>query len=121
MKTFCYSGYSIFVVRGIFPDCESDQMLTLLPVDPTKVKSTSTRGKSKNFENNKIPEPKQGTKCFNHHVVRHVQDCLVKRDQCLHESNVLIYKSKNLSSILLNFGMKKFEFKVVKERGNGLG
>ncbi|XP_046842333.1 ataxin-3-like [Xenia sp. Carnegie-2017] len=40
-------GYSIFIVRGEFPESESDQMLTLLPVDPTEVKSTSTRGKIK--------------------------------------------------------------------------
>ncbi|CAB4006951.1 ataxin-3-like isoform X2 [Paramuricea clavata] len=55
-------GYSIFVVRGVFPDCESDKILTLLPVDPTKVKSTSTRGKSKNVAKNndtKTLEPKQ--------------------------------------------------------------
>ena len=58
-KFFCL-GYAIFVVRGVFPDCESDQMLTLLPVDPTKVKSTSTRGK--NVENRtKTPEPKPGS------------------------------------------------------------
>ena len=61
------TGYSIFVVRGVFPDCESDKILTLLPVDPTKVKSTSTRGKSKNVAKNndtKTPEPKQGIKYF---------------------------------------------------------
>ncbi|XP_028409917.1 ataxin-3-like isoform X2 [Dendronephthya gigantea] len=45
-------GYSIFVVRGVFPDCESDQMLSVIPVDPTKVKSTSTRGKLKNKAKN---------------------------------------------------------------------
>jgi hypothetical protein len=58
---FYTTGYSIFVVRGVFPDCESDQMLTLLPVDPTKVNSTSTRGKTKNNDT-KTSEPTQGIK-----------------------------------------------------------
>ena len=58
---FYTTGYSIFVVRGVFPDCESDQMLTLLPVDPTKVNSTSTRGKAKNNDT-KTSESMQGIK-----------------------------------------------------------
>lgn len=48
-------GYSIFIVRGEFPESESDQMLTLLPVDPTEVKSTSTRGKNKTVAKTREP------------------------------------------------------------------
>lgn len=50
-------GYSIFVVRGVFPGCESDQILNLIPVDPSQVKSTATRGKTKHTSK-EIPEPK---------------------------------------------------------------
>lgn len=31
MHVFCFSGYSIFVVFGSFPECEADALLTLVP------------------------------------------------------------------------------------------
>lgn len=42
-------GYSILVVTGIFPSCEADELLSLIPIEPSKptastpsIKSSST-------------------------------------------------------------------------------
>lgn len=35
-------GYSIFVVTGIFPSCEADELLTLIPIEHPLSKGTSS-------------------------------------------------------------------------------
>ena len=48
--SFCFAGYSIFVVLGTFPDCEADQLLKLIPavqtVKPKLISEASTSAAS---------------------------------------------------------------------------
>ena len=37
-------GYSIFVVEGLLPPCEADQLLTLVPVEPEPTTASPTPG-----------------------------------------------------------------------------
>ncbi len=46
-----FAGYSIFVIEGPLPSCEADQLLTLIPVEP----STATGTQHRDYRGQKRP------------------------------------------------------------------